>query len=117
MASLTEILKSLVAQNPEEESVLQSVLGMAQSLLAVGQKDLGLAMAVSGETSEHGLPQLLNTLPEESRTHFSGLVEALEIYHSIHGTVSSILTLNESAVSELRKIRELCLEGGTHAYY
>ncbi len=117
MASLSDVLKSLVAHNAEEASVLQSVLGMAQSLLAMGQKDLGLAALSAPEGQEPELPKLLSSLPEESRTQFSGLVEALEIYQSIHGTVTSILNLNETAVSELRKIRELCLHGGTHATY
>jgi hypothetical protein len=120
MASLSEILKSLVARNDEEATLLQSILRVAQSFLTSGQRDMGLALAASSPSereSETALPQLLTALPEESRTHFSGLVEALEIYQSIHGPVASILSLNETAVTELRKIRELCLDGGTHAYY
>jgi hypothetical protein len=116
MASLSEILESLVARNPEEESVLHSVLGFAQSLLNVGQKDLGLITAVAS-TEEPALKELLTTLPETSRTQFFGLVEALEIYQSIHGRASSLVRFNEAAVAELRTIRELCLQGGTHALY
>lgn len=117
MASLSEVLKNLVAQTAEEQSVLQAVLGIAQSFILRGQRDLGLAVAATASSDSHGLPQLLTTLPEESRTHFFGLVEAMEIYQSVHGTAASLLNLNESAVSELRKIRDICLEGGTHAYY
>ncbi|MBY0371647.1 hypothetical protein K2X33_13255 [bacterium] len=112
---LSEILKSLTARNAEEESLLQTILGIAQSFHQRGHKDLGLA-AVTGESQAADL-QLLTSLPEEARTQFFGLVEALEIYQSIHGTATSLLNLNETAVTELRKIRDICLQGGTHAFY
>ncbi len=116
MSSLSEILNSLVARNPEEESTLQTLIGFAQSLLSLGHRDLGMAMAA--QTTHPELPRILTSLTEEGRTQFFGLVEALEIYQSIHGrAAASILNLEETAVSELRKIRELCLQGGTHAYY
>src|SRR5262245_32150185 len=108
-----------MARSPEEESVLQSLIGFAQTLLSRGQKDLGLALAAEplAAVGSTELPRLLTGLPEESRTHFSGLMEALEIYQSVHGTLGSLLNLNEAAVAELRKIRDICLQGGTHAYY
>jgi len=114
MASISEILKSLTARNTEEESVLHSVIGFAHSFATRGQRDLGLAVATSSGATPN-LSELLSTLPEESRTHFFGLVEAVEIYQSTHG--GSLKNLNEAAVSELRKLRDFCLQGGLHAYY
>ncbi len=98
----TEILKNLVARDSEERTVLQSVIQFAQS-------------PNSGINQE--IPQMLTALSEESRTHFFGLVEAIEIYQSIHGTASALLSLNDAAVAELRKIRDICLSGGAQAYY
>lgn len=117
MASLSDILSSLSAGNPEEETLLQSVFGLAESFLTRGQKDPGLALTALRSSSNPALPELLTSLPEESRTQFFGLVEALEIYQSTHGSVGSVLSLNEGAVGELRKIRDICLQGLTHAYY
>lgn len=115
---LNEILKSLNASNAEEETLLQALLGFAQTFHQKGQKDLGLAVAVvPGAAGTADLPQLLTSLSEDARTQFFGLVEALEIYLSIHGTATTLLNLNETAVSELRKIRDICLQGGPHAFY
>ncbi len=114
MAGLSEVLNSLVAENAEEMSVLQSILTVAQSLVSRGGR--GLSSLGTLAASDPGIPQLLTSLTEEARTQFFGLVEALEIYQSTQGT-GAVATLSESDVSELRKIREICLQGGTHAYY
>jgi hypothetical protein len=117
MATLSEVLKSLAAENAEEHSILQSILGIAQSLVSRGGRGLALASLGTIAVTNPGIPQLLGSLPEEARTQFFGLVEALEIYQSTHGAAATLHTLNESAVTELRKIRDICLQGGTHAYY
>jgi hypothetical protein len=58
-------------------------------------------------------------LPEESRNYFYGLVEALEIYQSIHGRWIAVnsLTPGDTSVQELRQIRELCLQDGLRSIY
>jgi hypothetical protein len=114
VASLSEVLTSLVAENAEDLSVLQSILGVAQSLVSRGGR--GLSSLGTLAASDPGIPQLLTSLSEDARTQFFGLVEALEIYQSTQGA-GSLATLSESDVSELRKIRDICLQGGTHAYY
>jgi hypothetical protein len=113
LASISEILDSLVARNSEEESLLQTLFGIAQSLLNLGQKDLGLMAVAASE--QPALRELLTTLPESARTQFFGLVEALEVYQSIHG--EPLVRLNDAVVTELKAIRDLCLNGGTHASY
>ncbi len=118
MGSLSDIIKNLVAHSPEEQSTLRTVLKIAQTFAAKGQRDLALATLSSSELESPALGKLLVSLPEESRTQFFGLVEALEIYASVHGTAASALqNLNDAAVSELKKLRDICLQGGTHAYY
>ena len=59
------------------------------------------------------------SLPEESRNYFYGLVEALEIYQSIHGRWIPVhsLTPGDPSVQELKQIREMCLEEGLRSIY
>jgi hypothetical protein len=118
---LFDVLESLAAETPQQLSVLRGVVAFAQSLQARAQRDLGFAWAADLASEvcaafnlAADFPRWLAALPEESRRYFYGLVEALEIYQSIHGrwiAVSS-LTPGDTSVQELKQIRELCLQDG-----
>ena len=121
-----EVLESLAAQTPQELSVLRGLVAFAQSLQARAQRDLGFAWAADlahEVCSAFGLasdfPRWLACLPEESKNYFYGLVEALEIYQSIHGRWIAVnsLTPGDTSVQELKQIRELCLQDGLRSIY
>jgi hypothetical protein len=123
---VSSILESLSAETPQQLSVLRGLVAFAQGLQSRAQRDLGFAWAADlakDVCSAFGLaadfPRWLATLPEESKTYFYGLVEALEIYQSIHGrwiAVSS-LTPGDTSVQELKQIRDLCLQDGLRSIY
>lgn len=121
-----EILESLAADTPEQLSVLRGLVAFAQGLQSRAQRDLGFAWAadIASEVCRAfdlaaEFPLWLAELPEKSKNYFYGLVEALEIYQSIHGRWISVnsLTSGDTSVQELKQIRELCLQEGLRSIY
>lgn len=125
-AQMHEVLESLAADTPQQLSVLRGLVALAQGLQTRAQRDLGFAWAAdlaSEVCRAFGLasdfPLWLANLPETSKNYFYGLVEALEIYQSIHGSWIAVnnLTAGDTSVEELRQIRELCLQDGLRSIY
>lgn len=62
--------------------------------------------------------QFIREIPEQSIRYFHGLVEALEIYQSIHGSpVPVTVEPTDDAVREIRQIRDICIQEGLHSIY
>lgn len=123
---ISDILKSLIARDQEELSLLQWVIEAAQSLHGGSQMDMGLQLdgrSMAVVQSSAGLPfdirRFLEMIPEDASRYFNGLIEALEVYESIHGEPVPVgsLTLSDKSVLELRQIRDLCLEEGLRSIY
>ena len=122
-SQLHEILESLAAETPQQLSVLRGLVAFAQGLQNGG---LGFSWA-SGLANDvcrafdlaAEFPTWLASLPEASKNYFHGLVEALEIYQSIHGRWIAVnsLTCGDTSVQELKQIRELCLQEGLRSIY
>jgi hypothetical protein len=95
---------------PSPEQNLENLLGQSGTLVLNDYRTPGVGL---------DLKSFLLDLSEESRRYFHGLVEAMEIYQSIHGQSLSIhnLTLSDQSVYELRQIRDMCLEEGLRSIY
>jgi len=93
------VLRTLAVSTPEEQEILETLLGCAQR-------------ASQGIRSE--VHQLVSDLPGDAQRHFHGLVEALEIYQSLHGPCS---TPRELKLREVKQIRDLCLSEGLRSIY
>jgi hypothetical protein len=123
----SELLRSLLPKDQEELSLLQFILHSAQTLQRGSALDIGLVksatVALAEEKPGFGLPadvqNFLMNLPEDLKRYFHGLIEAVEIYHSIHGQPLPInrLTLTDETVYELRQIRDMCMEEGLRSIY
>lgn len=119
-APLTQILKSLAASNVEELNLLKSLVRWAQQV-----QEGSSIQALNGISCRLGFSEdldpvaFLRSLPAELHRYFHGLVEALEIYHSIHGRPVSVaeLSLSNGSVRELKQIRDMCLEEGLRSIY
>ena len=99
----TSVLKTLAVTNSEDLEILKMFLAWAQK-------------ASQGLRSD--FHYLLNNLPLEAQRYFYGLVEAMEIYHSLHGpTLSPEEITAEGKLQELRQIRDLCLFDGHRTAY
>jgi hypothetical protein len=116
---LSQILHSLIPRNPEELSLLQSLLAGVRAMHKRVYGDLGFSRVTSLSTvtltsGYSASEELMAAIPAADKRYFDGLVEAYEIYHSIHGQALSIdtLSLHDGALNELRRIRDLCLEKG-----
>lgn len=97
------ILKSLDPHTPEERELLGIVLGWAQKAsLGVGYETISL----------------VSTFTQEAQRYFHGLVEAVEIYSSLHGgKIPLVVLCGDQSVREIRQIRDLCLEDGLRSIY
>jgi hypothetical protein len=130
---LSDILTSLDAKEPEEISLFRFLLQCAHAFHKRNHSDLGLTTRkVSGAetlrmySSDGGIHgtnmdilRFVEELPRHSMRYFHGLVEALDIYQSIHGKPLPISTISPSdeSVRELKQIRDLCIQEGLHSIY
>jgi hypothetical protein len=119
LTKILEVLKSLVAHDPEEWSALRLILSCADFLY---QGRPLPAVSNSPRTAEDAANlshQLLEGLPGDYKRYLYGLVEALEIYHSIHGKILSVGDISPAhpSIGELRQIREMCLDDSLHCVY
>lgn len=113
---ITRILQSLIPNNAEELSLLRNLVRWAQQLQ---QADAAAFSARMSFSEEFDPMAFLSALPEELHRYFHGLIEALEIYHSIHGRpmAATDLSLSNDSVRELKQIRDMCLEEGLRSIY
>ncbi len=109
------VLKSLMPEGQQELSHLKWVLYFARRV----QKGLwqdGSATPVPLFSQKQVPPgevaTFLSSLPSDCQRYFHGLVEALEIYQSIHGKEIPVdeASLRNGVVHELRQIRDMCLD-------
>lgn len=123
---LSDLLKSLLPKDQEEILLLKTVLACAQHFQQrtyvdfgpSGMKELMLTeLSVNGGLQE--FLDLLHSLPADALRYFHGLVEALDVYRSIHGRGVPLNSINidEKWVHELRQIRDICLDDGLHSIY
>lgn len=62
--------------------------------------------------------EFIHQIPEQSIRYFHGLVEALDIYQSIHGKAIPVsIDPNDDSVREIRQIRDYCIQEGLHSIY
>src|SRR5687768_11415367 len=101
---VARVMKSLAPTDDEDFSCLRAVITRAHQT----QHEI--------ERGTEELIAFLSALPEELTRYFHGLVEALEIYQSIHGR-PVLQDLSENTVRELRQIRDLCLAEGLRSIY
>ncbi len=95
------VLRGIIPSCEEELCVLRDILGWAL------KRQWGMVHAGAFQS-------------EEIHHYFAGLVEALEIYHSIHGEHFSpeSIALNDKSLYEIKQIRDLCLlQGGSLGVY
>lgn len=103
-SGMTQLLQSLTPTSPEERALLASLIACAEKVRR-------------GEAVGHFDPQssrVLSSLSGESRTLFHGLVEAIDVYQAIHGETAEI---EEAALPDLKKIRDLCLHDNLLGVY
>jgi hypothetical protein len=96
-------------------ALLASVRAMHRRVYAdLGFARVAAATAVSLSSGYSACEELVAAIPPSDRRYFDGLVEAFEVYHSIHGVSVPIetLTTQDHTLGELRRIRDLCLESG-----
>jgi hypothetical protein len=110
-------------RDAEEMSLLRTLLLGARALHRRVYADLGFSRVSQSPTVLHATgysdsEELLAAIPAADKHFFDGLVEAYEIYHSIHGQALAIETLSpkDVALTELRRIRDLCLEKALGAF-
>lgn len=124
-SQISDVLKSLLPKDHEELSVLRWVISCAQDarrrlsdVLPASAGNL-MAMQSAPASDAPAFYGLAATLPEDAVRYFHGLVEAIEVYRSIHGHPVQVETLamEDKAVHELRQIRDLCLDDSLHSIY
>ena len=109
---MNELICSLLPKDQEEMHLLQTLINSVHSL-GNRQADLALApIALKIETPALDERSLWDIVPEESRRYLHGLIEALEIYRSIHAEarLAPSISLNPASVNEIRQIRDMCIE-------
>lgn len=114
------ILESLVPRNSEELSQLRNIVNWALQVQQSASLNTLSTLSARFAISEGMDPlSFLRSLPTELHRYFHSLVEALEIYHSIHGRPISLaeLTLGNRSVQEIKQIRDMCLQEGPHFVY
>lgn len=115
---LSQVLYSLLPRNAEEVSLLQALLAGARAMHRRAYADLGLsrlevASSLTLATGYSASEELLAVIPAADKRYFDGLVEAFEVYHSIHGEAVPLEMAHHTlALTELRRIRDLCLQRG-----
>lgn len=114
LGRLWRLLRSLQPNSPEELNLLRGLVRMAQSVQDWAS-DLGLAATVVWERCATALgtqdefPRVFNSLPPHIKNEFYQLVEAVEVYRSIHGASLSpdqIRPEDPAILQELRRIRD-----------
>lgn len=118
---LTELLESLVPNEPQDSVMLREVLSWANKLRQADAVALSHESTLRLQSNAAGgdLFSIFLDLPAAAKRYFHGLVEALDIYHSIHGDDidTSLLCANAPELVELKKIRDMCLEEGLRSIY
>lgn len=127
-----EVLTTLSARDSEELSVFRMLFYCAHFLHRRNQGDMGLDQGkkVINEFVSFDLPTeapleaiadpfaFIREIPAQSMRYFHGLVEALDIYKSIHGKPApQAIEPTDAAVKELKQIRDLCIHDGLHSIY
>lgn len=121
---LSEILKTLMARDQEELSLLRFVVHCAQLMhraantdLSLGQSELAVVSASNGVGAD--VQNFLSDIPEDSKKYLYGLVEALDIYQSIYGRSLSVqnMSLTDRSIHEIKQIRDMCLQDGLRSIY
>lgn len=127
---LARVIQSLSPETQEDMALLRTVLACAQTVQKRTHGDLALRggggnaaveiKVMTGISPVEEAERFLLSLPSEARKYFDGLVEAFEIYHSIHGVapaLSAVGTRSDRTLQELRQIRDLCLEEGLRSVF
>lgn len=121
---LSETLKTLMARDQEELSLLRFVLHCAQLIhraantdLSLGQSELAVVSASNGVGAD--VQNFLSDISEDSKKYLYGLVEALDIYQSIYGRALSVqnMSLTDRSIYEIKQIRDMCLQDGLKSIY
>ena len=127
-SQVTEVLKSLVPKDPEELSLLRSLLFCAQRIYRKAHQDLGIhsrtlkledSRMAGAPSPEFEIQRMIDSIPRQERRYFDGLVEAMEVYHSIYGRPVPVNTVTQGGpvIRELRLIRDQCLHEGLRSIY
>lgn len=121
--AISQVLTSLSIRDTSDLPLFQAVFYSAQ---AVHRKNYGFitqrldsVVAFGADESLAFNPwEFIKQIPEQSIRYFHGLVEALDIYQSIHGKMVPIsIAPEDEAVREIRQIRDLCIQDGLHSIY
>ncbi len=123
---ISGLLKSLLPKDQDDVTMLRTVLACAQHFQKRTYVDFGpsgMRELMVTELSAHGGLQefldLLHGLPPDALRYFHGLVEAIDVYRSIHGKGVPLgtLSIDDKWMHELRQIRDICLDDGLHCMY
>jgi hypothetical protein len=120
-SKLVRLLESLIPDDPQDALMLREVLGWADSLRRADVATLSQtpSMRLESQYAGNDLFSLFLGLPSAAKRYFHGLVEAMDIYQSIHGesVTTEVLSANAPELSELKRIRDMCLEDGLRSIY
>lgn len=127
---IRKVLKSLGARNEQEQYLLRTLVGLAVSVGARAS-DLGVAASLEWERASkalpesHSFPEVFNSVPEDIKNEFYRLVEAVQVFSSIHGPIQ--FEVHKAAaeapvklpewLAELRRIRDMCAAAGFKAAF
>lgn len=123
---IRKVLKSLMARNEQEQYLLSTLVELAVS---VGGRasDLGVAASMEWERASqalpesHSFPEVFNSIPEDIKNEFYRLVEAVQVFSSIHGPIRIEKPLAGADAPgwlvELRRIRDMVTVAGFKAAF
>ena len=119
---LSAVLRSLSPRNGEELILLRALLTGVRAMHRRVYADLGYSglnrgNTVSLSTGYRASEELLAAIPAGDKRYFDGLVEAFEVYQTIHGEAFPVDSQPnpDMTLGELRRIRDLCLQRGLAA--
>jgi hypothetical protein len=113
---IRKVLKRLVARNQMEQDLLNALVGLAESVVGHAS-DLAVAASLEWERvsaslpESHSFPEVFNSVPEDVKNDFYLLVEAVQVFRSIHGP-KHLEPGGEEWLVELKRIRDLCTVTG-----
>ena len=120
---IARVIKSMMPKTREELSQLSWVIHFARRVQKGVWRDPRLeplvAFEFAGGRPPSDVGSFIETLPSDCQVYFHGLVEALDVYHSIHGREVPLEegSLKENIIHELRQIRDMCLDTNLRVPY
>jgi hypothetical protein len=112
-----------VPRDEDEQSLLERILDSVEWMHRHAHSDLGLYHSEKTAWDRGSAPAdvdlFIRQVPPDARRYLHSLVEAVEIYESIHRTPlrGSNPNWSESSLQELRQIRDFCLQDGVRGFF